>query len=149
MTTDLKITVEPGFLRVVSTQSVSSSSLQEFLEQLRDAARDIGVCNILVDARGASGFLSTMTRFDYASHLAKELREFRIAFVLPEALRDPDVFGETVAVNRGGRFRLFSTLEEAYQWLEVKPANKTSGGDSQWAAPHSQRLGGGPAWKGS
>ena len=38
-----------------------------------------------------------------------------------EPLRDPARYGETVAVNRGMKVKVFETLEEAFEWLRLPP----------------------------
>ena len=43
------------------------------------------------------------------------------------SLRDPQRYGETVAVNRGMDVKTFETPEEAFEWLERPPANKPDG----------------------
>ena len=70
-------------------------------------------------------------RFNYASRIAEQFRGLKVAFVVNQPLRDPNLFGETVAVNRGGNIRVLATLAEAYEWLEVTPANKAAGGDGK------------------
>jgi hypothetical protein len=128
MTKNLDITTEPGFIRVrvVSTATVSSSSVQAFFARVTDAARDAGVSKILYDARSATGLLSTMERFDYASRIAEQFRGLKVAFVVNQPLRDPSLFGETVAINRGAIIRVVKTLAEAYEWLEIEPPSKSA-----------------------
>ncbi len=36
---------------------------------------------------------------------------------------DPQRFGETVAVNRGMRIKVFDNPEEAFAWLDLAPAH--------------------------
>ena len=131
MTKNLEITIEPGFVRVVSTTSGYSSSIQEIFTRVPDVARNAGVSKILYDMRSVTGQLSTMERFDYASRIAELFRDLKVAFVVNKPLRDPDLFGETVALNRGGNIRVVETLAEAYEWLEVEPPNKSAGGDGK------------------
>ena len=44
-------------------------------------------------------------------------------------LRDPERFGENVMVNRGMNAKSFENLEEAFEWLELTPANKRDAAD--------------------
>jgi hypothetical protein len=54
----------------------------------------------------------------------------QFAYVISEPLRDPQRYGETVAVNRGMNVKTFETLEEAFVWLERPPANKPDANDA-------------------
>ena len=127
MTKNLEITIESEFVHVVFTKTVLSPPTSDFFTQVPDAARNAGVSKILYDARSATGQLSTMERYYYASHVAEQFRGLKVAFVVNQSLRDPGLFGETVAVNRGGNIRVVGTLEEAYEWLGVKPTNNSAG----------------------
>ncbi|MBT8342602.1 MAG: hypothetical protein HKP58_15245 [Desulfatitalea sp.] len=124
-----EITIEPGFICAVLPATTYTSSKQDVFTRAADAARNAGVSKILYDARNATGHLSTLERFDYASRIAEQFRGLKVAFVVNKPLRDPNLFGETVAVNRGGNIRVLSTIAEAYDWLGVKPANEASAGD--------------------
>ncbi len=129
MASNLKISIEPGFVmvRVAPTSSVSSSSVHEFFTMMTDAARNADVGKILCDARSATGDLCIQERFDYASLIAYHFRGLKIAFVAKRPLLDPGLFGETVAVNRGGDIRVVETLEEACEWLGVAVPCQSAG----------------------
>ena len=129
MEEDLRISKKPGFLHVQGSGTISPSSMQHFLSRVPDAARDADTQKVLVDARVTQGSLSIMERFEYATRLAEHFRGLKVAFVLHESLQDPGLFGESVAINRGGNIRVFTNLEEACEWLGINPANKTAGGD--------------------
>jgi len=130
MKEDLRISKKPGFLLVQGSRTISPSSMQHFLSRITDAAHEADTSKVLVDARRTKGSLSTTERFEYATRLIKHLGVLKVAFVLHKSLQDPDLFGEKVAVNRGGNIRVFTNLKEAYEWLEINPANKTAGGDA-------------------
>ena len=48
----------------------------------------------------------------------------RFAYVLKEPVLDPDRFGETVAVNRWMRLKVFDNLKEALEWLAPDSAGE-------------------------
>lgn len=123
MTMDAEITIEAGFIHVVLSEVVYSPSAPKIFPRAAAAARDAGVSKILYDARAARGQLSTMDRFEHACRIAEEARGVQVAFVVDQSFGDPSLFGENVAVNRGGHIREFTTLTAAYEWLEVQPAN--------------------------
>jgi len=126
MTEDFTITAEPGFIRVVFATSGPSSSKGDNFSQVTDAARAAGVHKVLYDVRKATARLSTLERFDYASRIAKQFRGLKVAFVVNEMVRDPNLFGETVALNRGANIRVFTVSAEAYRWLEVGPTSEAA-----------------------
>jgi hypothetical protein len=114
-----------GTLELVEAKRVSA----EFL----DASIESGLSNILVDARHVQGYWTTMERFEYASFMvaknlerlqAKNLKNLRIAYVGSEPILDPERFAETVAVNRGVNIRAMTDIEEALEWLGIKPLDK-------------------------
>lgn len=122
MIRNFKITSEKTFLRAVLSPCVEpSSTMHEFFTDLPKTARDRGFTKILCDFSCLRIPLSTIERFDYACLVAEKFRGLQIAFILNECMRDPDLFGETVAVNRGGVVCVFTTLSEAYRWLRVTP----------------------------
>ena len=131
MKKNIEIIPEPGFIRVVVIGSVHSSPILEFFTLVVDAARNADVSKILFDIRSVQGQLTTMERYNYGSLIADQFRGLKVAIVVNQPLRDPNLFGETVAVNRGGNIRVFATLTEAYEWLKVKPANKVAGEDGK------------------
>lgn len=72
---------------------------------------------------------------EFAAHETMKLvRVQRIipqyAYVLHEPLRDPERYGETVAVNRGMNIKAFETLEEAFKWLGLRPGTMPETGDA-------------------
>ena len=130
MSETLEITLEPGFLRAVCAGAVDSSTIEEFFTRMPDAARNARVSKILFDGRRAIVQLSTTKRFEYGCRIEEVFRGLKLACVLSPRFQSPDLFGENVAVNRGANMRVFTTLEEAYEWLKVRPANKTDAGDA-------------------
>ncbi|MFH0779039.1 MAG: hypothetical protein V2A71_10520 [Candidatus Eisenbacteria bacterium] len=131
MTGHYEVKKEVGFIRVTDSRPATAETVQQFCERIPELAREWGVSRILVDHRDIPNSLSTAERFRYATEIAEHFRGLKIAFVQDVPLRDPQLFGETVAVNRGANIRVCSTLEEAYDWLELEPANKPDAGDGK------------------
>ena len=124
-----EVTVEPGFIRVAVSRPVTAENIRQFCLEVPELARKSGVSKVLLDQRRIPSALNSMERFKYATEFAEYFRGLQVACVQENPLRDPQHFGETVAVNRGVNLRVFSTLEEAYGWLEVKPADKPASSD--------------------
>jgi len=133
----LKITAEAGFLRVEATGDFSlEDAKRNFVEVLEAVAR-YKVEKVLLDGRGLAGDPETMDRFFYGKFAAQTVAEFRarglscypqFAYVLKIPVRDPQRFGETVAVNRGMFVKTFEDLSAALEWLGIAPANSDAGG---------------------
>jgi hypothetical protein len=81
---------------------------------------------VLFDGRTITGNPQTIERFYYGEFAAFTVAQYQdrgiapaipFAYVLKEPVLDPDKFGETVAVNRGMRIRVFDNVEDALKWL--------------------------------
>lgn len=116
-----EVTVESGFVRVIDPDPTTPNSMRRLCADAPRMAREHGVSKVLIDQRGKPGSLSTMERFRYAADVAKSYQGLRVACVQVAPYRDPDDFGETVALNRGANLRICGTLEEAYEWLRAEP----------------------------
>lgn len=123
----LGIHPESGYLRVVATgEFLLDEAKRTFLEVL-DAVAEHGAEKVLIDGREIDGEPTTMQRFFYGEFAAQATAEFKrqralaeapkFAYVLVEPVLDPERFGETVAVNRGMRVKVFENPEEALRWL--------------------------------
>ena len=84
---------------------------------------------VITDCLHLTGSLSTVQRFEYAIFLVERMqeafvagvsRDIKFAYVMPEALVDLEHFSETVARNRGLHLKIFNTMEDALEWLELK-----------------------------
>jgi hypothetical protein len=112
---------ESDYLYIRSSTPMSRIALQDFIDLVQNNSKRTNTNKVIVDARKVQGHITTMERFFFASELAEHLRGLKVAFVIQAPKIDPDRFGETVAVNRGGNILVFESMEEAYQWLEVMP----------------------------
>jgi hypothetical protein len=136
----LTISDEPGFLRVnVGGNFSLPEAKRTFIEILEAVARS-KVDKVLFDGRGLAGNLETMERFYYGEFTAESVvrfrahgvsRKTRFAYVMVEPLRDPERFGETVAVNRGMVVQTFENDQDALAWLRIPSANMPAAGDAR------------------
>lgn len=111
-----------GLLRITDTRPVSGENIHDFCLTIPSQARALGIIKILVDLRGVTNTLSTMDRFRYAAEVAEHFQDLKVVFIQAPPLYDPQRFGESVAVNRGGDIHICTTLEEAFDWLNLDPA---------------------------
>jgi hypothetical protein len=139
----LEIHDEAGLLNAVATGRFSLKEAQRtFLEMLEVVALH-KTRKVLLDGRKLIGNPQTMERFYYGEFAAESVVEFaergmsratQFAYVLREPVLDPKRFGETVAVNRGMRVKVFDSPAEALQWLGIAPANKLDAGHGECPA---------------
>ena len=77
-------------------------------------------------------------RFCYGEFTARAVAEYALrngcpspefAYVLHIPVLDPNRFGETVALNRGMRIKVFDDLDVARDWLGIGSASALHPGD--------------------
>jgi hypothetical protein len=130
----LKILPESGVLRVIAAGEFSLEEARRTFLEILDAVAQQKAEKILFDGRELKGDPETMERFFYgefaAQAVAKYTRQYgaprapQFAYVLQEPVLDPRRFGETVAVNRGMRVKVFDNLDDALVWPKATPSKK-------------------------
>jgi len=130
---ELSIQVRPSYLSVEISGLFDLVAAEACLRDILSAAANEGLQKILIDVRRLQGILSTADRFSIGQFVSRErlkhevTRDVRMAFVGKDPVVEPGRLAETVAVNRGARFRVLTDLEEALDWLEVSPGERPSG----------------------
>ena len=121
-----QLRLEHGILNAVVIGNFDLAAAEnEFDEILYEAVR-IGAANVLIDGQQMTGKPGDFERFLYGEFVTNTTLEvmkeyhthLRFAYVLHEPLRDPERFGENVAVNRGMDVKAFEDPNEAIQWLK-------------------------------
>jgi len=127
---------DSGLLRVRATGKFSLEEAQRTFLEMMEAVALHKTERVLFDGRTITGNPRTMERFYYGEFAATTVAQYRergmspvtrFAYVLREPVRDPKKFGETVAVNRWMRLKVFDNLEEALEWLGPDSAGKAWG----------------------
>jgi hypothetical protein len=122
--------IKPDHVLVTFEGRVEESFPTEFPEKLVETAITHQCTKILADLRKVEGTLTTMQRFTMGDtgaqkyHSARnkgEVSYCRFSLVANPPLMDPHKFGETVATNRGMPVRIFSSFQEAFDWLQQLP----------------------------
>ena len=111
--------VEDGLLRVkASGTDENLVEVQRYSTALILACIDANCDKMLIDERDLVYTLDTLDTYLLAEYFAKNVpRVVRAAIVChPQYFRD-GAFWETAAVNRGFRFRVFTSIEKAEKWL--------------------------------
>ena len=100
----------------------TKDGLLEAVEKSLNTAIRENLRKILFDASELEGNPpTTMERFEIGEAFVKMQRSkgiIKTAFVGKEPIVDPERFGETVAVNRGGLIAVFTDISDAKKWLE-------------------------------
>ena len=108
---------------VTARGNLAFDAALRLLKQVFDTAKEKEVNKILVNCLGLNGKLSTSERYNLGAELATYLRqggiEPRLAFVgKPPTI---DGFGVRVGQNRGVITEVFSSQQEAVNWLAIWP----------------------------
>jgi hypothetical protein len=118
----LQITAESDLLTVVATEVFIRSGEKHNCKK------------VLLDGRSLTGTPERMERFYYGEFVAEAVMNSiaqgvsaatQFAYILTEAILDPNRFGETVAVNRGLNAKTFETRRDALRWLGIAQASKS------------------------
>ena len=108
-------------------------AMRTFLELLHAVAQHRSE-KVVFDGREIWGDVASFERFCYGDYVANEvvalvnrsgMKPPKFAYVLKEPILDPGRYGETVAANRGMRVRAFDNLEDALEWLGLRPSKLT------------------------
>ena len=113
---DLEIKEEYACYRP-SSETTVEAALKQAVEVIA-YCREQNVTRLFIDTTGLEvPPLSTMQRFQVGVTLAEAAGPLKIAFLPRPEMIDPELFGLTVARNRGLRGAVFKNSEEALAWL--------------------------------
>ena len=132
-----KMHFESGLLNVEATGEFSLDEAKRAFLEMLGAVTQYQAKKVFLDGRTVRGKPGDLERFCYGEFAAKETMRLvkehgiapQFAYVIKEPLRDPQRFGETVAVNRGMNIKVCETPQEAFERLERTPASKLEAGD--------------------
>ena len=120
-----QIAIDPKkeYLHVEVSGAFDKANAREFLRQIFGATREHALSKVFVDIRNINGPIPTMARFELAEFLASE-KDVQIRFAVLESPGQvpDDKFFETVAANRGGIVKVVTDVDEAFQWLGIRPS---------------------------
>lgn len=121
-----QLQAEDGIINAVVIGEFELNAAQRQFVALLDAVVRSGVSKVLIDGQQVTGKPNGFERFLYGEFAARATVDImkqhkirlRFAYVIHEPLRDPERFGETVAVNRGMDVKTFETTNAAIEWLK-------------------------------
>jgi hypothetical protein len=96
-----------------------------------EACTDGGRCRALLDCRRVDGSPTTVERYDFGEHVARENAAFQesgratllqVALLGDVPLLDERRFGQVVATNRGAFVKATAGMDEALRWLGFSPS---------------------------
>ena len=123
---------ESGLLSAIGNGKFSLEGSKQALLEMHAAVAQYKAEKVIFDGRKLKGKPNELERFLYAEFAARETRKLiqehkiapRFAYVITAPLRDPNRFGENVAVNRGMNVRTFETIKDAFEWFELPPPDE-------------------------
>jgi hypothetical protein len=113
---DYEVTIDDdaGVLRIAARGAFALEPTKRLFDRVALDARRREAKRVLLDFRGVVGRITTMERFELGEYAAARIKA-KIALIgRPETV---DHFGETVAINRGAKGRVFTDESEALSWL--------------------------------
>ena len=113
-----------GKLHVRFAATVRLEDSFRLLEEVRLVAMTNRADRVLLDVTAYEVRLNVMQRLQMALAVVAKLRPYRVAGVFSHATFDPLRIGETMAINRGAKLKVFTSLAEAEAWIDAKPAVK-------------------------
>ena len=110
---------------------LSVTKAKEFFRQMLGEHSRAGTRKILIDCRRVCGSLTPTQRYELGIQLSAGHVQMieggsvppEVAVVAVPPLFDRGMLMESVAINRGARFRAVQSLDEAAEWLAVDAAS--------------------------
>jgi hypothetical protein len=120
----IDIELQGGLLLVTAHGNLAFDAALRLLKQVCDTAAEKQVNKILVNGLAVDGELSTVERYSVGVEVVAYVKQRqmlpRIAFLgKPPAI---DGFGVRVAQNRGLTAKIFSSQQDALNWLDKWPS---------------------------
>lgn len=124
MDLNIDIELQGGLMLVTARGNLGFDAALRLLKQVCDTAAEKQVNKILVNSLAVDGEFSTIERYQLGVEVAAYIMQLqmkpRLAFVgRPPAI---DGFGVRVAQNRGMTTAVFSSQQEALNWLDIWPS---------------------------
>lgn len=117
----LEFEANDGFLKATATGTRSLQTVIDISRDLFAVCADKKIKKVLVDVQSLEGHLSFMASFEFITHYFPNMRNLNIinkcAVVDRKEKKDENRLFETIAVNRGYTFSIFSDFNKAVDWL--------------------------------
>ena len=125
----LNIRDDDGLLYATYSGEFSLAEAEETFLRILENVEQHKLLKVIVDGLAITGAPTTFERFLYGEFVAEKVNTLRartllsprFAYILIPPVRDPDRFGENVAVNRGMLIKTFESRDNALEWLGIDP----------------------------
>jgi hypothetical protein len=125
MSLDFNREVFPEYVRIEFRGAYSFSDLMKQIEKIKAAAAESGRDNIFIDALSVEGRMTESEKFFVGSHIAEVFgSKLKAVCLMPEGYVTK--LGEMAAVNRGARFFVTESKDEAMDWLVPKSQERSA-----------------------
>jgi hypothetical protein len=115
----LEVHDEHGYLNVAFIGEFSLEAAKRTIDRIFQDCSDPERSRVLLDLRKMTGKLSIMDRFQSVIYGQKLIgKVVKLALVAPREAILPDLFAETVAVNRGINMKVLTDVKAALRWLK-------------------------------
>lgn len=108
---------ELQIIEVISVGTITIDDMSSSLTAVEKISSETGFTKILVDTTRETSFPSIIQAHGFASKLPRGIM-FAIIAKKGQPTQERVRFTETVAINRGFMFQLFTSKNEALEWLK-------------------------------
>ncbi|SRR5258708_5443435 len=115
----LELEERDGYLEARFLGAFMIDRFKRQAEAASHACRERKLKNLLVDLLPLDAALSTLERYELASHAVRVSAGLRVALLVAPSLLDPNKFGILVAQNRGLVVDAFTERQKAIDWLQA------------------------------
>lgn len=115
---DLEVTseIQAEYLKITAKGRWQLADIMKLIQEIKVRSERSGQNKVLVDILGIEGNPSQMDRFYVGERIAEVFGpKLKVSVVAPDDRINK--FAETTAVNRGARFNVSSSEQEAINWL--------------------------------
>jgi len=119
MPTSIRVFRATDFIHAAPNGELQIGRSMQVLRDIAAATRDLEDCEILLDVRRVKGVLNPQELWQLSQELLKHRRTFahRTAVLCPFERFDRATFFALCAENAGFNMQVFTSYEEAIEWL--------------------------------
>jgi len=115
----LELEDRDGYLEARFLGAFAVDRFNQQAEAASQACRERRLKKLLVDLLRLDANLSTIERYELASHAVRVSAGLRVALLVVPRFLDPNKFGIMVAQNRGLVVDAFTERQKAVDWLQA------------------------------
>ena len=117
MPDEYEIDEKKGIFEIRSYGILTKKNMEDSIEKALLAKKNIGIDKLIINTSELKSVPGTLDIFEVMANLSQQLK---IALIVKKGQPTADEiqFGETVATNRGGKVKIFSSKECALEWLQ-------------------------------